>query len=253
MVVLDFSPCFLPLHRAAMKSFVTALLLTLSGAVAARADGGNQFFYDPVPATLTGTISKVDYAEDAAPADQGHGAWILRLDHTITVNPKAGNELDVLERNVSEVQLTGTNGLVDHAALEKGSVTFHGTLFHAANSHHLRPVLMRASAYQPVAPPVREIRPSPDGKFFVAWLDHDAGPPVGVLRAIVLRHATDQESLFSFVSSPRYTEAVWNPSSTRCVIADAPDNGGPRTWLLSKPPRGRGQLEGAEDRSLCRA
>jgi hypothetical protein len=180
----------------------------------------------------------MDYGEDAAPSDRGHSVGILRLDRTITVNPKDGSELDVLERDVSEVQLMADEGLVNHAALEKSSVTFYGTLFHAASTHHLRPILMRVSAYHAVAPPVREIRPSPDGKFFVAWLDHDSGPPIGVIRSIMLRHTTDQESLFSFVSSPRYTDAVWNPSSTRCVIADAPDNGGPRTWLVSKPPEG---------------
>jgi hypothetical protein len=221
-----------------MKSSVTALILTLAGAIAARAAESTQFFYEPVPAALTGTLSKVDYGDEAAPSDKGHSVWILRLDRKITVNPKAGSELDVLERDVSEVQLTADDELMNHAALEKGSVTFYGTLSHAANTHHLRPVLMRVSAYQPVAPPVREIRPSPDGKFYVAWLDHDSGPPIGVIRSIMLRFATDQESLFSFVSSPRYTDAVWNSSSTRCVIADAPDNGGPRTWLVSKPPEG---------------
>ena len=222
-----------------MNSILPALLLSLAAGIAARAADSTQFFYDPVPSTLTGILSKVDYGKDAAPADQGHSAWILRLDRTITVNPKDGSELDVLARDVSEVQLMADDGLVNHAALEKGSVTFYGTLFHGANTHHLRPVLMRVSAYEAVAPPVREIRPSPDGKFFVAWLDHDAGPPIGVIRSIMLRYTTDQESLFSFVSSPRYTDAVWNPSSTRCVIADAPDNGGPRTWLVSKPPEGK--------------
>src|ERR1035437_11082386 len=167
-----------------MNSFLPALLLSLVAGIAARAADSIQFFYEPVPSTLTGTLSKVDYGEDAAPTDQGHSAWILRLDHTITVNPKDGSELDVLERDVSEVQLMADDGLVNHAALEKGSVTFYGTLLHAANTHHLRPVLMRVSAYQAVAPPVREIRPSPDGKFFVAWLDHDSGPPIGVIRSI---------------------------------------------------------------------
>jgi hypothetical protein len=90
---------------------------------------------------------------------------------------------------------------------------------------------MQVGAYQPVTPPTREIRRSPDGKVFVAWVDHDLGPPLGQIRSIFLRYSSDQDTLFSVVSSPRDTKAAWNPASSRCVIADAPDNGGPRTWL----------------------
>lgn len=222
-----------------MKPPALAWLMSFAAVIGVRAEESRQFFYDPVPSTLTGTVSKVANGDGAAPVDKGRSAWILRLDQAITVNPKDGSETDVLESNVSEVQLSGDESLIDHAALEKGSVTLYGKLAHAVTTRHLRSVLMQVSAYQPVAPPVREIRPSPDGKFFVAWLDHDAGPPIGEIRSIILRYTTDQESLFSFVSSPRYTDAAWNPSSTRCVIADAPDNGGPRTWLVSKPPEGQ--------------
>ena len=53
-----------------------------------------------------------------------------------------------------------------------------------------------------------------------------------MVRSVVVLPAPLRPS--SMVSSPRGTQAAWNPSSTRCVIADAPDNGGPVTWLVSK-------------------
>ncbi len=78
----------------------------------------------------------------------------------------------------------------------------------------------------------REIRRSPDGRFYGGWFDHDAGAPFGIIRPIVVRSTTGVYDIFSFVSVPRSTDAAWNAASTRCVIADAPDNGGPNTWLV---------------------
>jgi biopolymer transport protein ExbD len=78
----------------------------------------------------------------------------------------------------------------------------------------------------------REIRLSPDGNYFVGWYDHDAGKPFGVVRPIIVSSVSNQHHVFSLVSVPRNTDAKWNSTSTRCVIADAPDNGGPNTWLV---------------------
>ena len=78
----------------------------------------------------------------------------------------------------------------------------------------------------------REIRLSPDGLYFVGWYDHDAGKPFGEVRSIILRSLSDPYGIFSVASVPRATDAEWNPTSTHCVIADAPDNGGPNTWLI---------------------
>jgi hypothetical protein len=78
----------------------------------------------------------------------------------------------------------------------------------------------------------REVRKSPDGLFYVGWFDLDAGEPFGIIRPVVVRSATDLQDIFSFVSTPRDTKAAWNPASNRCVIADAPDNGGPKVWLV---------------------
>jgi hypothetical protein len=78
----------------------------------------------------------------------------------------------------------------------------------------------------------KEIRPSPDGNYYVSWFDYDAGAPLGRIRPVVVRATSDSYDIFSFVSVPRYTDAAWNAASTRCVLADAPDNAGPKTWLV---------------------
>lgn len=78
----------------------------------------------------------------------------------------------------------------------------------------------------------REVRLSPDGRHFAGWYDHDAGMPFGIVRPIVVRSVTGTYDIFSLVSVPRCTDAEWNSASNRCVVTDAPDNGGPNTWLV---------------------
>ncbi|MEZ0274961.1 MAG: hypothetical protein ACAH88_08655 [Roseimicrobium sp.] len=99
-------------------------------------------------------------------------------------------------------------------------------------------VLMMASVFAYAAEPVREFRKSPDGKYLVAWFDQNVGEPLGDMRSVVLCASDDSAPLFSFVSMPRYTDAAWNPSSNRCIIADAPDNAGPVIWLLVRTGNG---------------
>lgn len=47
--------------------------------------------------------------------------------------------------------------------------------------------------------PAREIRRSPDGRYFVGWFDHDAGAPFGLIRPVVFRSVSDPYDIFSFV------------------------------------------------------
>lgn len=100
--------------------------------------------------------------------------------------------------------------------------------------------------FVPAGEPKCEFRQSPDKKHLVAWFDQNVGKPLGEMRSVVLCASDDAAPLFSFVSVPRYTDAAWNPSSDRCIIADAPDNGGPVVWLVQKNSRGDwspGQLD----------
>lgn len=205
------------------------LLLALMLCVASRAED-TQFFYAPTPVQLTGVIVKAASDGEASP-DDAKAPWILRLPRPVTVNPKEGSADQILETDVSEVRIEGGKWDLAKVAALKSSVICHGTLSRAVDGDRKRPIVLKFDGYQPVTAPTREIRRSPDGKMFVAWADHQLGPPLGEIRSIFLRYANDQDTLFSVVSSPRDTKAAWNPGSSRCVIADAPDNGGPRTWL----------------------
>ena len=77
---------------------------------------------------------------------------------------------------------------------------------------------------------------SPDRSALVGWLDVNAGSPVGPLRSIFFRQTADEWLFFSRVTIPRMTQAAWNSTSTRCVLADAPDNGNLLVWLIEKHP-----------------
>ncbi|MEK7952378.1 hypothetical protein [Luteolibacter soli] len=211
-----------------MKPLFLALLLS----VVLKADE-TQFFYAPTWVRLTGVIVKSEPEGEATPAGDKKASWILRLPQPVTVNPKEGSADQILETDVSEVRIdAGKWDLAEVAGL-KSSVICHGTLSRDVEGDRKRPIVLKFDGYQPVAAPTREIRRSPDGKMFVAWADQQLGPPFGEIRSIFLRYANDQDTLFSVVSSPRDTKAGWNPGSSRCIIADAPDNGGPRTWLVT--------------------
>lgn len=207
-----------------MKPLLFALLMSLASFGAE-----TQYFYAPTPTALTGVMVRENGEGDP---DLEKGSWILRLPQPVTVNPNPGGQGGALETDVKEVRLTGDADLLAAAAVTKTSVTWYGGLSPILAGKDSLKISMKVGAFQPVAPPVREIRRSPNGKMFVAWVDQDLGPPFDTIRSIFLRYAADQDTLFSVVTSPRDTQAAWNPSSTRCVIADAPDNGGPRTWLV---------------------
>ncbi len=197
-------------------------ILTLLMSLVSRADE-TQFFYAPTPTALTGVIGE---------STGENGPWTLRLPVPITVNPNPDREGGILETDVKKIRLSGKGELVRAAAAAKTSVTCYGTLSRVADPNDALQIVMEMGAFQIAAPPTREICRSPDGKMFVAWVDQDLGPPLGTIRSIFLRYAADQDTLFSVVTSPRHTQAAWSSSSLRCVIADAPDNGGPRTWLV---------------------
>jgi len=190
----------------AMKSLLFVLLLSLG----CKAEE-TQFFYAPTPAILTGIIDHEAKAGNSAP-----DSWTLRLPKPVTVNPNPGDQGGALATEVKEVRLVGSADLLRAAAGNKALVTCYGTLRQATDPKDSRRVVMEVTAYQPARPPIREIVRSPDGKVFVAWVDHDLGPPLGTIRSIFLRYANDQDTLFSVVSSPRDTKAAWNPASSRC-------------------------------------
>src|SRR5205823_5971598 len=105
--------------------------------------------YEPEVVSLTGKIVETKVSgEGVAPTDRGKTVWILHLDHPISVHGKPGDDIDMEEKNVTEV----------HLALQKPSnltkkdfakVMARGTLFHAHTWHHQRPIVMLVTELKP--------------------------------------------------------------------------------------------------------
>jgi hypothetical protein len=115
------------------------------------AEDSKQVAYGPTVVTLTGVIIEEAFGEDASTFDRGRHVRILRLDQTISVPAKPGDEIDTEEKNVKEVHL-----VIDHAkhpipknAFGKTHFTATGTLYHAHTVHHLRPIVMLVSDLKP--------------------------------------------------------------------------------------------------------
>ncbi len=64
------------------------------------------------------------------------------------------------------------------------------------------------------------------------WVDGDPGKPLGLLRTIGVVPIPRGDPVFSLVTFPRCTQAVWNESSSRCAIMNAPDNGNVYFWMV---------------------
>jgi hypothetical protein len=116
-----------------------------------RAEDTKQVAYEPTVVTLTGVVVEEAFGEDASIFERGKHAWILRLDQSIYVPAKPGDEIDTEEKNVKEVHLS-----VDYAkhpiaktAFGKARFMATGTLYHAHTAHHLRRIVMLVSDLKP--------------------------------------------------------------------------------------------------------
>ena len=99
--------------------------------------------YEPAVVTFVGIIIEETYDKEAAPMDRGKHAWILRLDHPVSVRAK--DEIDTEEKNVSEVHLNLDQSKHPGVAFGKTRFAATGTLYHAHTGHHLRPIVMLVS------------------------------------------------------------------------------------------------------------
>lgn len=75
---------------------------------------------------------------------------------------------------------------------------------------------------------------SPDESHILEWSDHDAGDTFGKIRKIVFRDAVQPFPILTFISVPKSTDAQWNSTSSKIILADAPDSEEPRVWLIRK-------------------
>ena len=107
--------------------------------------------YEPAVVTLNGTIAKEGFGDDAAPVDRGRSAWILHLDHPVSVPAKPGDEINTEEKNVTEVHLNidPAKHPLSEGAFGKTHFVVTGTLYHAHTTHHLRPIVMLVSTLTP--------------------------------------------------------------------------------------------------------
>lgn len=86
---------------------------------------------------------------------------------------------------------------------------------------------------------------SPNKKLEIVWCDIEDShrEPIRVITGVDL---DTLKSWFSEVSHPRYTGAIWNSSSERCAIYDAPDNATTSLWILLKRANGDWERKNVE-------
>jgi hypothetical protein len=115
------------------------------------AEERGQVSYEPSVVTLVGTITEEKYDEDAAPIDRGKKAWILRLEQPISVPAKPGDEINVEEKNVTEVHLNVDRNKhpVPKGTFGKTRFAVTGTLYHSHTIHHVRAIVMMVTELKP--------------------------------------------------------------------------------------------------------
>lgn len=72
-----------------------------------------------------------------------------------------------------------------------------------------------------------ESRPSPDGRWLVAW---NCDRPDSC--TITLSRRADGSLFFTHRTNQRHIAAVWSADSNRCLVLDAPDNANSYLWLF---------------------
>ena len=136
-----------------MKPIFATIFLMMAAACWTPLHAGDKksVAYEPTVVTLSGTIVKEKFGDDAAPVNRGKSAWILRLDQRISVPAKVGDEIDLKEENVSEIHLNidQTKHPVPKKSFGKTHFTATGTLYHSHTTHHLRPIMMQVSTLEP--------------------------------------------------------------------------------------------------------
>lgn len=134
------------------RTIVLAMALTLAAVFSPAAEPA-WVSYEPAVVTLSGTIVKEAFGEDAAPMDVGRHVWILRLDRPISVRGIPKDEINTQEENVREIHLNAEHRKypIPEAAFGKTRFVVKGTLYHAITAHHLRPIVMLVSTIEPAA------------------------------------------------------------------------------------------------------
>lgn len=129
----------------------TAAIVALCSLPAGASSRGDCLSYETDGVTLLGTVVRKTFPgppnfESVEKGDAPEEAWILHLSKPICVDADPENEMDVAERDVTDVQLALDGDLFSKIeTLKGGRVLLTGTLFHAHTGHHRTSVLMSVS------------------------------------------------------------------------------------------------------------
>ncbi len=114
--------------------------------------------YEPAEVTLTGVVQLQTFPgrpnyEDVSKGDEPEVYWILHLSCAVDVVGANGDDINVSEGDVREIQLVlSPEEYTKYGALAGERVVVTGSLFHSITAHHKTAVLLR----------VRDMKKSPD-------------------------------------------------------------------------------------------
>ena len=115
--------------------------------------------YEPVSVELRGVIARETFPgrpnyESIQAGDEPETVWILTLDRPVCVEARAGDDTNVTENGVQEIQLVLSKDQYGaYASLPGKKVSVSGTLFHAVTGHHRKSVLMTVQEIKSAASP----------------------------------------------------------------------------------------------------
>jgi hypothetical protein len=110
--------------------------------------------YEPASVTLCGTIARRTYPgppnyESVEAGDRPEVCWVLVLPRSLCVAGKEGDEVDVAEEDVREIQLVLDEEQYErYGGLVGKRACATGTLFHAITGHHFTAVLLTVKAIE---------------------------------------------------------------------------------------------------------